>query len=112
MHVRDHQRPAFHEAVGVDTDWYGHEVFRKTSELSKQIFPITLDIDHPRWARGLEALQRASIQVDAAKKKGGVAGKLSQWAGAAKATWAFAMLYTIPARKHEVPASTKLEPVY
>ena len=40
MYVRDHQRPAFHEALGVDTDWYAHEVFTKTSKLSEQIFPI------------------------------------------------------------------------
>ena len=50
MYVRDHQRPAFHEALGVDTDWYAHEVFTKTSKLSEQIFPITLDIDNP-WER-------------------------------------------------------------
>jgi magnesium-protoporphyrin IX monomethyl ester aerobic oxidative cyclase len=55
MYVRDHQRPAFHKALGVDPDWYAHEVFTKTSEISKQVFPITLDIDHPRWEKGLKA---------------------------------------------------------
>ena len=59
MHVRDHQRPAFHKALGVDPDWYGQEVFKKTSEISKQVFPITLDIDHPRWMPGLKRLQKA-----------------------------------------------------
>ncbi|ARC87573.1 magnesium-protoporphyrin IX monomethyl ester (oxidative) cyclase [Rhodovulum sp. MB263] len=112
MHVRDHQRPAFHKALGVDTDWYGHEVFRKTSDLSKQIFPITLDIDHPRWAKGLTALQEASVAIDAARKRGGAAGKLAQWAGSARAAWAFLSLLSIPAQRHEVPASTRLEPVY
>ncbi|TCP59934.1 Mg-protoporphyrin IX monomethyl ester (oxidative) cyclase [Rhodovulum bhavnagarense] len=112
MHVRDHQRPAFHAALGVDTDWYGHEVFRKTSDLSKQIFPITLDIDHPRWAKGLRVLQRASIQIDEGKRKGGIGGKLTEWAGAARAALAFAALYTIPAKRHEVPVSTRLEPLY
>nr|WP_237400564.1 magnesium-protoporphyrin IX monomethyl ester (oxidative) cyclase [Rhodovulum sulfidophilum] len=112
MHVRDHQRPEFHKALGVDTDWYGQEVFRKTSELSRQIFPITLDIDHPRWARGLAALQEASVAIDAARKRGGVAGKLAQWAGSARAAGAFLSLLTIPARRHEVPTSPRLEPVY
>nr|WP_272929238.1 magnesium-protoporphyrin IX monomethyl ester (oxidative) cyclase [Rhodovulum visakhapatnamense] len=112
MHVRDHQRPAFHKALGVDTDWYGHEVFRKTSDLSKQIFPITLDIDHPRWAKGLTALQEASVAIDAARRQGGAAGKLAEWAGSAKAARAFLSLLTIPAQRHEVPASTRMEPVY
>ncbi|MBN2907702.1 MAG: magnesium-protoporphyrin IX monomethyl ester (oxidative) cyclase, partial [Rhodobacteraceae bacterium] len=112
MHVRDHQRPAFHQALGVDTDWYGQEVFRKTSELSKQIFPITLDIDHPRWMKGLHMLQRASTDMDAAKRRGGIAGKVAQGAASARAAMAFAMLYTIPAKRHQVPTSTRLEPVY
>jgi magnesium-protoporphyrin IX monomethyl ester (oxidative) cyclase len=112
MHVRDHQRPAFHKALGVDTDWYGHEVFRKTSELSKQIFPFTLDIDHPRWARGLTRLQKASADMDRAKKTGGLgglAGKL--WAGT-RAAAAFVSLYTIPAKRHRVPEVTRLQPAY
>ncbi|MEE4120072.1 MAG: magnesium-protoporphyrin IX monomethyl ester (oxidative) cyclase [Paracoccaceae bacterium] len=112
MHVRDHQRPAFHAALGVDPDEYGHEVFRKTSELSKQIFPITLDIDHPRWARGLKALQKASVDIDAAKKAGGLGGFFGRMWGSTRAALAFASLYTIPARKHRVPKVTRLQPAY
>ncbi|MEM8788155.1 MAG: magnesium-protoporphyrin IX monomethyl ester (oxidative) cyclase [Pseudomonadota bacterium] len=112
MHVRDHQRPAFHEALGVDTDWYGQEVFRKTSEISKQVFPITLDIDHPRWAAGLKRLQKASADMDAAKKRGGLGGRLAGLWGGARAAAAFVSLYTIPADRHDVPVSTRLEPAY
>jgi magnesium-protoporphyrin IX monomethyl ester (oxidative) cyclase len=43
---------------------------------------------------------------------GGLGGKLSQFAGSAKAAWCFLSLYTIPAKKHVVPQSTRLEPVY
>jgi len=112
MYVRDHQRPLFHEALGVDTDWYGQEVFRKTSEISKQIFPITLDIDHPRWMPGLKRLQKASADMDRAKKRGGLAGAMGKaWAGT-RAALAFVSLYTIPATKHRVPASTRLVPAY
>ncbi|MEM9475555.1 MAG: magnesium-protoporphyrin IX monomethyl ester (oxidative) cyclase [Pseudomonadota bacterium] len=112
MYVRDHQRPAFHAALGVDPDWYGQEVFRKTSEISKQIFPITLDIDHPRWMPGLKRLQKASVDMDAAKKRGGLAGKLGQLSAGMRAGLAFVSLYTIPAKKHVVPTNTRLEPTY
>ena len=112
MWVRDHQRPAFHAALDVDPAWYGQEVFRKTSEISRQVFPLTLDIDHPRWIRGLERLDRANRQIAAAKKRGGVGGKLSQWAGSAKAGAAFLSLLFIPSIPSEVPESTRMEPAY
>ncbi|MEM9342481.1 MAG: magnesium-protoporphyrin IX monomethyl ester (oxidative) cyclase, partial [Pseudomonadota bacterium] len=112
MYVRDHQRPAFHEALGVDTDWYGQAVFEKTSEISKQVFPITLDIDHPRWMPGLRRLQAANADLDAAKKRGGLGGRLAGfWAGT-RAAAAFVSLLTIPAKRHTVPEDTRLEPMY
>lgn len=112
MYVRDHQRPAFHEALGVDPDWYAHEVFTKTSKLSEQIFPITLDIEHPRWQPTLERLQRANQDLARAKEAGGITGKLAQIGASARAAWCFVSLYTIPVNKHRVPESTRMEPVY
>ena len=112
MFVRDHQRPAFHKALGVDPDWYAHAVFEKTSELSKQIFPITLDIDDPRWLKNCRALQRANVDIAEAKERGGIAGKAAQVWGSLRAARAFAALYLIPAKKHKVPAQTRLEPCY
>jgi magnesium-protoporphyrin IX monomethyl ester (oxidative) cyclase len=112
MWVRDHQRPAFHEALGVDTTWYGQEVFRKTSEISRQVFPITLDIDHPRWIPTLNRLEAASRQIDAGKKQGGLGGLVKRGLGMGKAALAFVSLYTIPARRHDAPAQVRLEPAY
>ncbi|WP_224826621.1 magnesium-protoporphyrin IX monomethyl ester (oxidative) cyclase, partial [Cognatishimia sp. MH4019] len=112
MYVRDHQRPAFHDALGVDPDWYAHEVFTKTSKLSEQIFPITLDIEHPRWQPNLERMQRASVKVAEGKAEGGLGGLIKRGIGMAQATRAFIALYTIPANKHVVPATTRLEPAY
>lgn len=112
MWIRDHQRPVFHEALGVDVTWYGQEVFRKTSEITKQVFPITLDIDHPRWRKGLNRLEAASRQVAAAKKRGGVMGMASRLAGMATVAATFVSLYTIPSIKHTVPESSRMEPAY
>ncbi|MGB0512053.1 MAG: magnesium-protoporphyrin IX monomethyl ester (oxidative) cyclase [Paracoccaceae bacterium] len=109
MYVRDHQRPAFHEALGVDTDWYAHEVFTKTSKLSEQIFPITLDIDNPRWEAGLKRLQKANVDLADAKKQG---RKVAQLSASIRAGLAFVELFTIPSKKHAVPAKTRLEPAY
>ncbi|MBC6437881.1 MAG: magnesium-protoporphyrin IX monomethyl ester (oxidative) cyclase [Rhodobacteraceae bacterium] len=109
MYVRDHQRPAFHEALGVDTDWYGQEVFRKTSEISRQIFPITLDIDHPRWMKGLKHLQKANADLARHKDNGNIFGRVGAMVRAAVA---FVGLYTIPAVRHNVPGETRLEPAY
>ena len=112
MWVRDHQRPVFHDALGVDTTWYGQEVFRKTSEISKQVFPMTLDIDHPRWRKNLDLMEAASRQIDAAKKRGGVGGMVSRVTGMAKAAKAFVSLYTIPSIPNQVPDSPRLQPAY
>ncbi len=112
MWVRDHARPEFHKALGVDIGWYDQEVFRKTSTIARQIFPIELDIDHPRWIPNLERMNRAFIAMDAAKRQGGVGGKLKAWAAGAKAFVTFVSLYTIPAKRHELPANVRLEPSY
>jgi magnesium-protoporphyrin IX monomethyl ester (oxidative) cyclase len=109
MYIRDHQRPAFHEALGVDTDWYAHEVFTKTSKLSEQIFPITLDIDNPRWEAGLKRLQKANVDLADAKKQG---RRFAQLGASIRAGLAFVELFTIPSKKHAVPAKTRLEPAY
>ena len=105
MYVRDHQRPAFHKALGVDPDWYAHEVFTKTSQLTTQIYPITLDIEHPRWQRGLERLQKANVDMVGATGLKKIGAQI-------RAGLAFVSLYTIPAKKHVVPKSVRMEPAY
>jgi magnesium-protoporphyrin IX monomethyl ester (oxidative) cyclase len=112
MWVRDHQRPAFHKALGVDPEWYGQEVFRKTSEISRQVFPLVLDIDHPGWRSGLNRLERANRKIAEAKRRGGLAGKLAQWRASIAAGASFLTLLFIPSIANEVPASSRLEPSY
>ncbi|MFK7882209.1 magnesium-protoporphyrin IX monomethyl ester (oxidative) cyclase [Roseobacter sp.] len=109
MYVRDHQRPLFHKALGVDPDWYAHEVFTKTSKLTEQIFPITLDIEHPRWQRNLEKMQKANADLAKAAEDGRFFAKIG---AQIRAVSTFVSLITIPAKKHTVPESTRLEPAY
>ncbi|MEL6278793.1 MAG: magnesium-protoporphyrin IX monomethyl ester (oxidative) cyclase [Pseudomonadota bacterium] len=112
MYVRDHARPAFHKALGVDIEWYDREVLRITSEISRQVFPIELDLDNPRWQKGLVAIERAFADMDAAQRRGGVSGFFGKmWAGA-RAGVAFAGLYLIPVKDNAPPMSSRLEPAY
>jgi magnesium-protoporphyrin IX monomethyl ester (oxidative) cyclase len=112
MWVRDHARHAFHDALGVNIDDYDQEVFRKTSTIARQIFPIEIDIDHPRWKPLLRQMADAFGAMEAAHKQGGLGGKLRGWAASAKAAVAFARLYLIPVRRNPKPASVRLEPAY
>jgi magnesium-protoporphyrin IX monomethyl ester (oxidative) cyclase len=104
MYVRDHCRPAFHKAIGVDPSDYDFRVFRVTSDISRQVFPLTIDLDNPKFKRrldGLLAIARASADAEA---QGGFFGK------AKKA--ACARLYALPTKPNHLPADIRLEPVW
>ena len=112
MFVRDHARPEFHKALGVDIEWYDQEVFRKTSAIARQVFPVEVDIDHPRWLPNLRRMRDAFGAMDAAKRKGGIAGWFGKMVGGATALYAFVAIYTIPMIKSEPPKNVRMEPVY
>ena len=112
MWVRDHARPEFHKALGVDISWYDQEVFRKTSTIARQIFPIELDIDHPRWLPNLRRINAAFIAMDAAKRQGGIGGALRRVLAGASAARGFVALYTLPVKRNTLPEDVRLEPAY
>ncbi len=112
MHVRDHARPAFHKAMGIDIDDYDDKVFRITSEITRQVFPIELDLDNPALKRRFTKMVGISRNIEAAERAGGIIGKLRKgfWMGAAGLN--FAGLYMIPTKKNEIPEVSRLEPVW
>ena len=103
MYVRDHCRPAFHAALGVHPDEYDFKVLRLTSEISKQVFPITLDLDHPAFKDGLDRLVEIERAIAQAKQQGGVVGRLKRAAFAAAAGGDFRPSLR-PARQIQRPA--------
>ena len=42
MYVRDHARPEFHKAMGMDPTDYDYKVFRITNDITRQVFPLVL----------------------------------------------------------------------
>jgi magnesium-protoporphyrin IX monomethyl ester (oxidative) cyclase len=112
MYVRDHARPEFHKAIGIDPTDYDYRVFRLTSEISQQVFPLTLDIDHPRFRAGMEKLRSVNEKLEAAADVPGFVGRMKRLAFGASAGLTFLSMYVIPAKKHELPQQIRLAPVW
>ena len=112
MYVRDHARPAFHEALGIDPTEYDYRVFALTREISQQVFPVVLDIDNPAFRRGLETLRVIGVAMDEARVRGGLGGRIRRGLLGARAAATFARLYLLPTKKNTLPVSVRLEPVW
>ncbi|MGF1605705.1 MAG: magnesium-protoporphyrin IX monomethyl ester (oxidative) cyclase [Rhodothalassiaceae bacterium] len=112
MYIRDHQRPYFHEALGLDPTEYDYNVFRICNEISRQVFPLELDIDNPAFRRGLERMRTLSDKMADANEQGGVIGGIKR-IGLGLATAAtFVRLYTLPTKKHALPERVSLQPAW
>jgi magnesium-protoporphyrin IX monomethyl ester (oxidative) cyclase len=112
MYVRDHQRPYFHEALGIDPTEYGRKVFRITSEISRQVFPLEIDIDNPKFIALLDKLIVITDKAAQQQAKGGLKAKLSKVTTGIKAGWVFLRLYTMPSKRNLLPDNIRLAPGY
>ena len=110
MYVRDHMRPAFHKALGVDITEYDYEVFRICSEISKQVYPVTLRTDEPKFRAGMETLRQTSDAMGAAKAKGGLVAGLQRFGLTLKAGATFVGLLFLPVDRTPLPADVRMEP--
>ena len=112
MYVRDHTRPALHIAMGIDPEAYDYQVFDITTAIARQVFPLSLDTDHPAFRAGLKRLFAVSQGFAAAKAQGGLVGRLKQagWALSGAAT--FARLYLRPVLRHDLPQQVRMAPAW
>ena len=110
MYVRDHTRPELKQAMGLEPTEYDFDVFRITNEITKQVFPVLLDIDHPAFHPNLDRLYRCAMRADAGKAAGGIVRHLKKafWSVAGAAV--FARMYFIPVKSNVLPKSARLAP--
>jgi magnesium-protoporphyrin IX monomethyl ester (oxidative) cyclase len=112
MYVRDHSRPVMYQAFGMDPTDYDYKVFEITTAISRQVFPLSLDIDSPRFRAGLERLRRIAAANDAAKARGGIGGALRRIGLGAAAAATFVRLSLLPVRRHALPERVRAAPAW
>ncbi len=112
MYVRDHTRPMLKQAMGLDATAYDYRVFDITTEISKQVFPISLDTDAPAFRAGMDRLFQLAQRMEAAKARGGLVGKLRQAGLAAAGAATFARLYLLPVKRHALPEQVRVAPAW
>jgi magnesium-protoporphyrin IX monomethyl ester (oxidative) cyclase len=112
MSIRDHDRPAFHAALGLDPTDYDRQVFRICTEISRQVFPLGLDTESPRFQAGLARLRRANAGIARSRAAGGVRGALGRAGWTCRAGLALAGLYFHPTAAHALPETVRLEPAW
>ncbi len=112
MYVRDHGRLAFHAALGVDITDYDYRVFSICSAISKQVFPLTLDTDNPKFRAGMERMLKASNGIARAKEAGGVVGACKKVGWTLAAGAAFARMYMLPVQGNAAPDNVRMVPAW
>jgi len=112
MYVRDHARPVFHAALGVDPTEYDYKVFSVCTAITRQVFPIELETDDPAFRRRMDDLLNASNRIAEGKARGGVGGVAQRMSGIAGAGLAFARMYFHRTRPNELPASVRMQPTW
>ncbi|MFK7830877.1 MAG: magnesium-protoporphyrin IX monomethyl ester (oxidative) cyclase [Congregibacter sp.] len=112
MYVRDHNRPKLYEALGMDPRDFDYQVFDITTAITRQVFPLTLNTDDPRFRRGLDKLLEINIKMAAARARRGLGAKLSVLGLSAAAGLTFARLYLLPTQSNELPATSTMAPAW
>jgi magnesium-protoporphyrin IX monomethyl ester (oxidative) cyclase len=112
MYVRDHARPVFHDALGLDITEYDYQVFRITTEICKQTFPVTLDIDNPAFRAAMDNMLVISRRMALVKAKGGVLAKLAYAGLQVLAAVTFVRMFVMRPKRHELPADIRMVPTW
>jgi magnesium-protoporphyrin IX monomethyl ester (oxidative) cyclase len=112
MYVRDHARPELHRALGFEPQDYGYAVFRITNAICRQVFPLVLNIDDPRFRAGLDRLVALNGRIEALKAQGGAWATIKRAGLATRAFFTFARLYTLPVLENAPPKDVRLAPAW
>ena len=108
MYVREVARKEFYEALGLDAREYDKYVIARANETSARVFPVVLNVDHPKFYDRLERIVGNNNALSEADASGAPAPvrllrKLPFWG--ANALEMAKLFFTAPIRsEHYQPA--------
>jgi len=112
MYVRDHSRPKLYEAFGMDVTEFDYTVFDITTEISRQVFPITLNTDDPRFRAGLERMRQLQAARDALEGRRGPVAALRRVGLMVASGLTFARLFLLPTQTNAMPEQVRMQPAW
>jgi magnesium-protoporphyrin IX monomethyl ester (oxidative) cyclase len=112
MYVRDHLRASFFGAMGMSVDDYDRKVIKLTSLISKQVFPIELDLESPRLWELFERMFQLTQAIDATKQIPGIGSALRRVLLKASVATTFVKMYFHPVKANALPANVRMQPVW
>ncbi len=112
MYVRDHSRRKLYEAFGMDVTEFDFTVFDITTEISRQVFPLTLNTDDPRFRAGLERMRALQVARDALEGQRGPVAMLKKLGYLAGSGLTFARLFLLPTQANTIPDQVRMQPAW
>jgi magnesium-protoporphyrin IX monomethyl ester (oxidative) cyclase len=112
MYVRDHSRPKLYEAFGMDVTEFDYTVFDITTEISRQVFPLTLNTDDPRFRAGLERLRQFQMARDALAGQRGPIAMMKKLGYLVRSGMTFARLFLLPTQPNTIPDQVCMQPAW
>ena len=83
-----------------------------TTEITRQVFPITLDIENPKFLEGLERLRILNDRIQAAEAQGGLVGRAKKTLLMAQAAATFGRLYMMTPKENALPDKIGMVPAW
>ena len=110
MFIRDHKRPELHKSLNLNPTDYDMKVFEITTEISKQVFPVLIDINHPSFLNNLKKLSFYNERLEQLSNKKGSIFKKVVFMSAMAIT--FAKLFALKSIKNKLPDDYRVKPIW
>ena len=112
MYVRDHLRTSFFENLGFDVNDFDRRVIKLTSLISKQVFPVSIDLESPKIWELFEKMYQLTVAIAESKTIGGIGATLRRIGLQMNVAVTFLRLFAHPVEQNVLPANVRLEPVW